>query len=162
MKKTFSYAVAVGVSALAVPSASFAANAWSPLWECQGITVQQNGPASARLGERVTYQVKIQNGGGCDLDGADFNDYIPRESTYHDATPQPTDYPGSEVSAPEYPFPVGKVGWKGIRLPKHEDQFYSVTIQVTAPVGRTLLNSACFENARTGRICSEMETIVKP
>jgi hypothetical protein len=132
----------------------------SALWECKGVTIQQSGPASISVGGRLEYDIVIHNGSGCDLNGSTVMDFIPRMSTFHQASPQPTDYPDATLNPVGHTHPVSKIEWKSVSLEAGKDTAFKVSAYVRSPDDRVLLNTACIENSLTGRICSQFETTV--
>jgi hypothetical protein len=131
----------------------------SALWTCRGISINVSGPSAISVGGVLNYEVRIHNGSDCDLQGADVADFIPRMSSYQQASPQPTAYPGLSVPAGNA-HPVPKIEWKNVEIGSGKDIYFRVSARVQSPDERTLLNTVCFEHNQTGRICSQVETTV--
>ncbi len=140
----------------ALPSTTHAD--FSALWDCKGITIDQVGPATVSVGGQLDYEIRIKNGGNCDLSGSSVVDFIPRMSVFHEASPQPTDFPNAPNTDIEHP--VSKIGWKDVTLGAGKEIYFKISANVRGPEDRVLLNTACFENALSGRICSQAETVV--
>lgn len=130
----------------------------SILWACKGITIDQTGPKSISVGGRLDYDIRINNSGDCDLSGASVVDFIPRMSTFFQASPEPTEYPALRDDANEHP--VSRIEWKNVSLGAGKSVVFKVSAHVQSPEDRILLNTVCFENNQTGRICSQVETNV--
>lgn len=139
----------------------------SALWECKGVTVDQSGPSTISVGGRLIYEIRIQNAGNCDLDQSSITDFIPRMSSFDQASPEPSEFPTAHPfptpnapSAMDMEHPVSKIEWKNVTLAAGKDLTFKVSAIVRGPEARVLLNTVCFENPRSGRICSQAETNV--
>lgn len=148
------------LGALAVPAYADP----SALWACKGITVNQVGPTTVSVGGRLDYEIHVKNDGDCDLTGSSVVDFIPRRSIFYQASPEPTDLPiahaGSEVGTLDMEHPVSRIEWKNVSLGSGKDTYFKVSAHVQGPEDRILLNTVCFENTLSGRICSQAETTV--
>jgi uncharacterized repeat protein (TIGR01451 family) len=159
MLNTFSKTIPIACAILASCTIAATAQAQpSELWACKGVTIEQSGPTSIKTGEILEYEIRIRNGGSCNLENLDVTDFIPRMSEFHQASPQPTDYPRPLGNGTH---PVLKIQWKKVALSAGGDVTFKITAIVKSPEDRVLLNTACFESDQTGRICSEFETTVE-
>jgi hypothetical protein len=132
----------------------------SALWACKGVTVDVSGPKSITVGGRLDYEIRIHNSSDCELSDSSVVDFIPRMSTFSHASPQPTEYPSTHNGTDPIEHPVSKIEWKNVSLGAGKDIEFQITAHVKSPDDRILLNSVCFENSQTGRICSQVETNV--
>lgn len=169
MKLTIPFSAFHAIAVFAFALISINANSdQSALWDCKGITIDQAGPSTVSVGGRLDYEIHVKNDGSCDLTGATVVDFIPRMSVFYQASPEPTDYPEThpvDHTAPDMgtldnEHPVSKIEWKNVTLGSGKDISFKVSAHVRSPEARVLLNTVCFENNLSGRICSQAETTV--
>jgi uncharacterized repeat protein (TIGR01451 family) len=135
----------------------------SALWACQGVTVDQKGPTTVSVGDKIEYEIHVRNSGNCDLSDSSVVDFIPRMSTYYEASPKPTEFPAireDSLFTSRSEHPVSKIEWKNVLLGAGKEVIFTLSAHVRSPEDRILLNTVCFENSQTGRICSQFETSV--
>jgi uncharacterized repeat protein (TIGR01451 family) len=153
------FSVAIAAMAATFLSSSARADV-SALWACQGITINQSGPATAAPGGALDYEIRVHNAGNCDIQDALVSDFIPRTSVFTNANPAPSSYPAGPKEDEEHP--VAKISWENVRVLPNGDVTFRLQAHVKNGDSRLLLNTACIESPELGRVCSELETTVSP
>ncbi|MFL5814895.1 MAG: hypothetical protein ACJ763_15070 [Bdellovibrionia bacterium] len=152
--------LALGLAYVALPIAQADP---SVLWACKGITVDQKGPPAVSVGDRIDYEIHVRNTGDCDLSDSSVVDFIPRMTTFFEASPKPTEFPATRDDSrftSQSEHPVSRIEWKNILLGAGKEVTFTLSAHVRSPEDRILLNTVCFENPQTGRICSQVESNV--
>jgi uncharacterized repeat protein (TIGR01451 family) len=135
----------------------------SALWACKGVTIDQKGPVTVAVGGKLEYEIRVHNAGECDLSASSVVDFIPRMSTFFEASPEPTEFPAireNTLSTWQSEHPVSRIEWKNVLLGSGKEVIFKLSAHVRSTDDRILLNTVCFENPQTGRICSQVETSV--
>jgi uncharacterized repeat protein (TIGR01451 family) len=136
-------------------------------FDCQGVFIRTSAPSSANPGEILKYTIDIRNEAGCPIKDAVVMDFLPRESRFVSASPEPTIRP----EAPGEPrLPVAKVEWVNVPLKPSQSadsadgrnaDIFEVLIKVGETPGRVITNTACVEHPTIGRRCDTFDTYVR-
>lgn len=136
------------------------------LEKCQAVFILLSGPTSASYGDVLRYRIEIRNEGACQISDALVTDYLPRESVFISASPEPNKKPSqvmTGIGAQDEPtVPVQKVVWENVSLGMNDvGDVFEVAISPGRVSGRVITNSACIEHPKIGRRCDTLDTYIR-
>jgi hypothetical protein len=116
----------------------------------------------ARPGDQLEYRIEVSQHGNCSLQELDVVDYLPQESEWMAAIPDPLktpDAPGDTES--EAPMPVAQLRWRMSSLPEGQRLEFRVVIRVPERKPGWIRNTVCVSGVGMPRKCDVIETFVR-